>query len=345
MTRDSRRQFVKGAGAIGIAGLSGCLGDNSGDQETHELSYHTIGPENHYISESVQPWLERVREESDGRIEFEEFYGMPLADPPEFLDIVQERTVDIAWVGSAYQTDVTPLSDVFSLPGTFELNQMREAFELAHDIMEDILIPHEYDDLGVRPLSIDLQPPYNVCTMDTKIEEDGDWGGLNLRTAGGIMSQTAEMLGATPVEMAGIEAYEALDRGTLDGSIITYLDAYQNDYHELVNHGATNLHLASFAGITCINEDTLSELPDDLEELLIKSARDTFINDVSQFFEEREQDNIEAMDEAGVDMYEVASGTADKWNNRVRENAEEAWLDLTDHEMANEVVDEWLSSW
>ena len=82
------------------------------------LRYHSFLPLQHSSnSQFVQPWGERLKEESNGELIVEIYPAMQLGGkPPQLVDQVRDGVVDIIWTVAGYTPGRFPRLEVFDLP-------------------------------------------------------------------------------------------------------------------------------------------------------------------------------------------------------------------------------------
>ena len=348
MVNGRRRNFIRTVGTISVAGLAGCIGgdgDGNGTGGEEEITIVTadFAPESHPIVQGANKYfVDEVEKRTDGRVQFETHFGGSLGDAGDMVELIQNRTADMGNVAPGIQSDILPLSGFGNLPGTFDSAEAgSEAF---YDIYMDDVYEAEPKELGLRPLVAGMIYPYQVGGKGEKIEADEDWEGLNVRSGGGMMSITLEHLGASPVEMAGGESYQALDRGTVDATVFGPLSTVAYDLHELIDYHTTNLHLGSFGVTLMMNHDFFDDLPSDIQDVLVAVGRDASLN-LGQTQDTQSKDAEEKMSEAGVDVYEVDEETATRWSDDLIDVVGSEWADQIDDEKAEELVNKWREMW
>ena len=86
-------------------------------QDVTLTMHHFLPPVANAHKIMLQPWADRVTEQSDGRIAFEIFPSMSMGGKPnELYGQVRDGSADIVWTLLGYTPGVFPRSEVFELP-------------------------------------------------------------------------------------------------------------------------------------------------------------------------------------------------------------------------------------
>jgi hypothetical protein len=65
---------------------------------------------------AVQPWVKKVEDATKNRVKIDIFPSQTLAKGPDIWNAVKSGVADIGWCWHGYWPDMTPLSDVITLP-------------------------------------------------------------------------------------------------------------------------------------------------------------------------------------------------------------------------------------
>ena len=184
---------------------------------------------------------EAVEERSGGKITVDLAWNQSIAAYDELHDALADGRVDMAFTLPSYDPARVPavnaLNDMLggdpSSPMLGEVLVNIVAADVAWNTPE---ILAEYEDIGVTPLVPVMASGnyYSICT-DPAPELD-DWQGLQVRVGSPAANDMVDHVGATPVSIAGVEAYEALQRGTIDCTLAVLSDVVQGGFFEVAPH-------------------------------------------------------------------------------------------------------------
>lgn len=358
----NRRTYLKGVGALGTVGLAGCLGgddedddpddtgngDSVGDSEEPEFEFTVadhLPPEHPARVNSIILWADKVREYTDGRVDFEFFSGGELGGATDMPELLETGAADVAYLGPAYISDLMPLSAVGELP--FQYPDSVVATEAYWQLAQPggLIYEHELEPMGAFPVGVNLLPPYQIMTRDEPIETLEDWEGKTIRTAGGAQSISVELLGGSAVEMPAPEIYETIERGTADGTILAFTSVPGYDLEEVLDYSTTNLSLASFTTVYSMDLELYESLPSDIQDAIFQATEEV-VTEGAQNLEGVANDVItDRMEPAGVEMYEVDEDEMTEWYEMI-DPARNQWADEREEQgfPGHDVVDQFISA-
>jgi TRAP-type C4-dicarboxylate transport system substrate-binding protein len=174
-------------------------------------------PKGHFILKLiVEPWMEEVKKRTNNAVTFEHYPAQQLGKAADMLKLTQTGVADIGYTAPGYISDKMPVSEVAMLPGEFEHTcQGTGAYiKLAKS---GVIAEQDYAANNIRLLFALTLPQYRILTVKAPVKDVTDVTGLKLRSTGGAQDLTLRALGAVPVRMAAPDAYESLQRGTMDG--------------------------------------------------------------------------------------------------------------------------------
>jgi TRAP-type C4-dicarboxylate transport system substrate-binding protein len=260
-----RRTLLKSSAALALAAPA--LG--AGAQTTVTLKFHTfMAPLSNVWLNMHKVWMDKVTQESGGRIQFEAYPAMQLGGTPaQLYDQAKDGVVDIIWTIPGYTAGRFPRVEVFELPFMMTDAQAtsKAYWEYVHTVAAD-----EFKDTQV--LALHVHGPGAFHTKDKQIKTAADLKGLKMR---GPTRQTTKMLGylgAIPVGMPLPGIPDALSKGTLDGAVLPWEVVPSVKVQELAKfHSEFDpaggaLYTATFAMV--MNKAKYNALPPDLKRII-----------------------------------------------------------------------------
>ncbi|MGQ9825412.1 MAG: TRAP transporter substrate-binding protein [Desulfotomaculales bacterium] len=272
-------------------------------------------PENHYLAkEGGVYWAERVKELTNGKVDFEYYPAEQMGKADALLDQVKNKVVDVAYVGVGYFSDKLPLSTVGQLPADYlSTVQGSKAY---WKVINDLLLEKEFLANNVRPVFAAVLPPYQIVTLNKKVNSLGDLKGVKIRTAG-IQSLICEAIGATPVSLPAPEIFTAMQRKTLDGTFLPFTSFKPYQIEKIAKFSTSNVNMGTFAVTYCINENVWKSLPKDVQEAMVKAGNET-IEHMCKYQDENVEKLGKEFKEMGIDIYEVDQKTLSAMNEKIK---------------------------
>ena len=161
----------------------------------------------------VQGWAEALQEESGGRIVIESYPGEVLLKSAEIYEGVVAGIANIGLSAFFYTRGRFPVLEAFELPGVV-YKSSAAASKVAWEGIKE-LRPEEVSD--TKLMFVLATGPGDLFTT-RPVQNLSDLQGMKIRAAG-LSADTLVLLGASPEAMPQPEAYEALERGIVQGNL------------------------------------------------------------------------------------------------------------------------------
>lgn len=221
----------------------------------------------------ANPFMEKVKELSDGKITFEFYPAEQLGRGSESLTLLQTGVADIANVSPAYISEKFPLSGVVELPEI--VNDSCTAANNFYNLAQPggAIYEAEFKRNKIRPIWVGNMGRYRILTNKKDISTLDGLSGLRIRTAGGPMAITASELGSSPVRMQGSDVLTSLSRGTLDGVYFPVRGILDYGLAPALDQMIPNLTVGSFGLTYSISDRVWEGLSDKQREILTEAGK------------------------------------------------------------------------
>ena len=177
-----------------------------------ELNYSLFFPATHGHTLLATEWAREVEKRSDNAVKITIFPGATLTPADQTYDGVVNGIADIGMSVLAYSKGRFPLTEVLDLPLGYASGL--QATRLANAYYARFQ-PKELADVKVMYL---MAHGPGILHTKKPVEKLEDLKGMKIRCTGGS-SRIVAALGATPVAMPQNEAYDALQKGVVDGLV------------------------------------------------------------------------------------------------------------------------------
>ncbi len=237
-------------------------------QEVTLRFQHFISPKGSVPKYFMQPWADKIFEESGGRLKIEIYPAMQLGGkPPALYDQIRDGVIDGGWAIPAYTPGRFPEVEAFELP--FMTSMSAEASSRAAWEYTQKWAAERFAD--VKLLAVHVHGPGVVHVKGDPVVKVEDFQGLKLRGPSRQANKLLEAVGATPVGMPVPAFPEALSKGVVDGGVIPWEIVPALKVQELANShteigGDRALYNTYF--IWAMNKDAYNALPDDLKAVI-----------------------------------------------------------------------------
>jgi TRAP-type transport system periplasmic protein len=165
----------------------------------------------------LHPWAEAINADAKGAVRIEIRDGTTIANFENYFDRVTGNVVQISWGLLSTVRGKFPRSEVSTLP--FMAKSAADASQAMWRLYKQGVIAGEYEDL--HPLMLIALTPAGIH-MSHPLKSLDTLGGAKLVVSSKVNADTASLLGGTPLSIPLSEMYEAIQRGTADGTIAAW---------------------------------------------------------------------------------------------------------------------------
>lgn len=296
---NARRQFLGTLAAVAMAASI----SPAGAQETHELKVSSYLPPNHTINREINRWADELKEKSDGRLILKLFPSSQMGPVNRQFDLARTGVADMAYVLQGATPGRFPVTELAQHPTLIPNGQVGS--QALMDI-KDLLEP-EYK--GVKVLYFMSTPPVPLLMADKEITSLEQMNGLRIRHPGTVYASLISALGATPVGVAPAEVADSLNKGTIDGTLMSYEGAQSFQLGpELKSATVINGGVVTFAMV--MNPDSYDKLPADLQKLIDDTTGNVGAKRVGTDSDEADQIGLKYMNEHNVKLIELGGSDA-----------------------------------
>lgn len=264
---------------VTILFLAACGGADAGSSDSGEekivLKAGTNLPTKHMMMESmIIPLLERIEEESGGRVEFEVYDSETLVRGGEELEALRSGTIDIAVpLYDVYDPSRFPFAELPLLPVT---SASQEVFSKAMSILSQDEEPYNdgkthaerlYGEQGLVAWPYVAGRSYTIGTNGDSIKSLAELQALQIRIPSTVHEIFANNLGASPARISANEAYDAFSRGTLDAGFTPIIDWDSYGLDEVFTYVIDGIDAGSWPSSIAMTKEKFESLPEDIQEI------------------------------------------------------------------------------
>jgi TRAP-type C4-dicarboxylate transport system substrate-binding protein len=265
----------------------------------------SFAPAHYIVEQGLKPWMKRVTELTGGQVEFQYFGAEQLGPLRDLFSLVQRGVADIAYVPPAYNLGKMPLSGVHSLPKLFSSSQTgtRASWDTLHNTP---ILQNDYLRNGFRPLFGFTTSTYNAFTRVKPVRTLADLKGMKLKSIGGNMASAVKLLGASPVDIPSPDTYQAIQNGTVDGTIFPTTSVYSYRLNEVIKYATFGLDVFVFYAPFVINEKVWQRLPESVRQAIVKAGQET-MDHVARYTDAEDAKLMKKMSTDGIEVIELSA--------------------------------------
>lgn len=292
-------------------------------QEVTLTVHHFLGPNAPAQTRLLEPWAERVEEQSEGRIAVEIFPSMSMGGkPPELYGQVRDGFADIVWTLPGYTAGQFPRSEVFELPTVHE-----GSAEATNQAIQDVWPMIEEDFSDVHPLLLHVHAGNALHLREAEVQSVEDVEGLKLRTPSRTGAWMIEEWGAEPVGMPVPDLPQALSKGVVDGALVPFEVMPPLKLHEMTERSVEGPDGSRFGAATfllAMNKDRYEALPDDLKKVIDDNSNAAIAEEIGKAWDEVEEPGramqrdsggevVQLSEEGKASFDDKAAAVVDRW--------------------------------
>jgi TRAP-type C4-dicarboxylate transport system substrate-binding protein len=252
-------------------------------------------PATHWYQDVAAHFIREVEKRTDGRVKIRHYKGGALGSGRETLERVEKGLEEIGSMVGAYTPGRFDLNTVVELP--FAFPDIGTAYDVGNELF-NLSADLQGEFKTVRKLILHHAGMQDLATKGKAVRKVEDFVGLKLRSPGGAVGKTLEILGAKPVSMPSSETYMAMQRKVVDGSI-QYAASIPGYKLEEVTEYFTVVSVSVSSVYYIINPKTWDSLPPDIQQIFMDVAmRCSHL--AAYWYQEKYDKGIDVMKKAGV---------------------------------------------
>jgi TRAP-type transport system periplasmic protein len=287
------------------------IGVVSSQVKAVELTYSTFFPAPHIQAVLAVEWAKQVEKRTNGAVKVTVFPGGTLTPATQCYDGVVKGISDIGMAVLSYTPGRFPLMEVIDMPLGYKGGA--QATRLINAFYKKFL-PKELNDTKVMFLMAHGPGIVNTKKPVNKLE---DLKGMKIRCTG-TSSKVVTHLGATPVAMPQTEAYDALQKGVVDGVMSPIETAKGWKFAEVVKYHTMNYGSAYSLGFFVVmNKSKWDALPKDVQATIEKLNQE-WIEKSAQAWDQSDKDGLEYTKSKGNQVIYLSKPEEERWAKLVR---------------------------
>lgn len=232
-------------------------------------------------------WIERIKEQTGGRVEITPFWGRSLISSREGVDELAAGIADLAYIAPIYASSGYELTR--NTPALFYgFADAGKVLDVYLDLWEKY--PQFTKEMeGVHVLGFNVGTPMHLQLREKPVNTLADLKGLRIRSALDYIGPLAAY-GAEGVTMPMTETYPALQKGVVDGVIAPYEALKSLSFGEVVKFYSELPHSRGAYPSRAMNQAKWDALPDDIKKIF---------NDNIEWWSQKTLDEAQAAEDAG----------------------------------------------
>lgn len=261
----------------------------------------------------VEPWLKKIEEATGGKVKIQPYYGETLAKGKDMWNATKMGITDIGWAFHGYWPNMTPVTDVISLPA-MSFTSAEKGSEVLWKLHEKYpVIQNEFKD--VKVLLFYTSAPYTLITSKKPVASLDDLKGMKIRMTGGPPTEMVTALGAVPMLIPMPDSYISLQKGVIDGMGAPWEAIHVWRFYEVAKYYTEVPFPAVYFSII-MNKNKWNSLPKDVQEAIMSvSGEEGSKYWGRHFFDDMKAEGVKKIEAAGqaANVTELSPEERQKW--------------------------------
>jgi TRAP-type C4-dicarboxylate transport system substrate-binding protein len=291
-------------------------------QETTLVFATTNAPNAHLNVRGHHPWAERINQAGKGVVRIDVRDGPTIANHLNYYQRVMDDVVQIAWGLPALIAGKFVLTNVTTLP--FQVEKAEDASVALWRLHQSGLLDADFND--VVPLYLISFPQVGVHLSKAPRNLES-LAGLKLAVGNKVGADILTRLGGAPISLPVTDYYEAIQRGTVDGSMSQWTQFQPFKLAEVTSYHIDTT-LGSAAGMVFMSKKKWATLPEPVRKILMDNSGEKQSRVFGQFWDAVNEEGRASV--RGRDKHTTVTLTAEQQN---------AW-----RQKVQPVVDDWVKA-
>ena len=310
--------------AAALAAAAAALAGTAGAQDKVELKFSHYAPPTHgFQKDLLEPWAAELEKRTGGKLTVRIFAAnSPFGNVANQADQVKAGATDAAWGLNGVPRGRFPRSLIMELP--FMATSSAAASKTLWS-MRDGLLAEEYKDFKV--LAVHCHPTGGFFTRAKRVTDLEGLKGLRLRAPSLQVQNLLQHLGAVPVTMGPAQAYEALEKGTIDGASLIYDGLVAFRLHGLVKHYLeAKIYTACFHVV--MNPRKFEALPAEFRKAIDETTGQAWVDRVGPLWDKWDGAARTAALEKGIEEIKVPDAVRASWEKQLKPYIDKQLADM-----------------
>ena len=313
------------------ASSQGGTDDFQWEEVNFRVTSHLSPSHNLYVN-YYEPVYQYIEEQTGGAVTFDVFWSGELVELGGESDALLNGVVDMAWpISPTYESTKMPFGEVTLLPVTdSDCPRATVAWELMLESDVELVDGMTYYELmfgqyGLKAFAPVISETYLISTVGKDLQSPDDFQGLQIRTSARPQALYVENLGAANITLPGADLFDALNRGTIDSSVMWVADWPNYGLDGLFDYALEGVNLGHFPSVWAMTQERWDSLQPELQDLMLEAMemyRPQGAEAVKEISEEVKTESIEK----GVEFIHLEDLNEDL-SSFLTENMTQVWYD------------------
>lgn len=328
--RNQSEEFMMKRSIIWVLALivttSFCIAWNSDSYASGrkiKLTFSSVYMNRHNtVVNGFKPWIKQIEKITDGKAKISYFDPGTLCPQNETWSSVVSGAVDVGTNYCPYTPGKFPLTEVMELP---LIAPSSEAGSLVTWELYQKYPEWRKQFKDAKLLWLWTSATYQLHTKDKMVRTLEDLKGMRIIGWSPGILQVIKLLGGSPMEIAGLDTYLALERGMADGVFCPLAPIKSLKVSDSVHH-TTIIDMMVGPFWAAINTELYNDLPGDVKQVFLESTGEKMTRICGQTLDQGAMEDSRWLKQnKGHEFYVVPEKEKERWFKAVSPMHEE-WV-------------------
>ena len=268
-------------------------------------------------------WTKMIEERTKGRVKFTVYKAASLGFFKDHYDMVIKGIADISFFSFGLNPGRFPISEGLHLPFVVPSSEIGgKVFSQLYKEFPQLRAEfRETQVLGLGTVDV-----WNIQSIKRPIKTMKDLKGMKIRVASGAASESVKALGGIPIGLPVPELYLSLQKGVVDGCVMSWEGIRSFKIYELLKH------YTDAGGFTCLsqglfmNKGAWNKLPPDIQKIMGEESFNWWAENKGKLFHDKwAGESKDLVKKHGGQIYTLPPDEKKKWAAALRP-VRDAWV-------------------
>jgi len=262
-------------------------------------------------SETADYWTKMIEEKTKGRVKFTVYKASALGFFKDHYNMVIKGIADISFFSYGLNPGRFPISEGFHLP--FRVPSSKVGGKVYGQLYKEFA-PLRAEFSETKVLGLGTVDPWNIQSMKKPIKTMEDLKGMKIRVASGAASASVKALGGIPIGLPVPELYLSLQKGVVDGCVMSWEGIRSFKIYELLKYYTEAGGFTSLAQGLFMNKGVWNKLPPDIQKIIGDESYKWWANERGAMFPDTwARESRELVKKRGGNIYTLPPAEKKRW--------------------------------
>ena len=282
--------------ALGLAVATVC----ASAAHAEKLNFaHGWQPSHAIVQNGIEPWMQCVTDATG--IGFDYYPSGQITNFRQALHSLESGLTDVSAVFPSYEGSKVALNNMAILPG-MGTSSVKLSSAYRTMLTNGSAIQQEWTNSGVVPMFNAVNPPYQLIVAGEPLDTIEKIKGKKIRAGGATINMSVSASGGVPVELPAADMYVAMQRGTVDATVLSMTSAPAYKLEEVTQSVSSNGAFGGGHVVIGMSTAAFEGLSEDDRAAVLDCGRSIEAS-LTEYLDQRANEVLQEWADLGIDVY------------------------------------------